>query len=110
MEEKCAKQSLTALAHLLYTLTSRRKSGRLFFDLSMMEKKAIRTRDHRARTRFFSWRSKCAKGMCEADSDCTRASFFQRRLAFFSHQVHQEIGGCTANDGGFELLVTLALY
>ena len=29
MQETCAKQSLIALAHLLYTFSSRRKSGRL---------------------------------------------------------------------------------
>ena len=42
--------------------------------------------------------------VCEADSDCTRASLVQRRPSFFVvfHQIHQEIGGCTANDGGFE--------
>ena len=35
-----------------YTVTSRRKSGRLFIDLSLMEKRAKRTHDHFARTFF----------------------------------------------------------
>ena len=30
-----------------------------------------------------SWRSRCARKMCEADSDCTRASLHQRRLFWF---------------------------
>ena len=34
-------------------------------------------------TDFFFWRSKCARGMCEADPDCTRASLVQRRLSSF---------------------------
>ena len=63
-----------------------------------------RTRDPFCTDTSFFWRSKCVRGRCEADADCTRASVVHRRLSFFCcfHQFHQEIGGCTANDGGFE--------
>ena len=80
----------------------RKKSGRLFIDPSIIREResAKRTRAHFARTPFFFWRSKCARGMCEADSDCTRASLVQRRPSsfFFAvfHQIHQEIGGLVA--------------
>ena len=44
---------------------------------------------------FFYWRSKFARGMCEADPDCARASLVLRRLSlvFVFHQFRQEIGG-----------------
>ena len=64
-----------------YTFTSRRKSGRLFIDLSLMEKKS--NKYSRSFCTDISWRSKCARGMCDADPDCTRASLVQRRLSFF---------------------------
>ena len=48
--------------------------------LSLMEKRAKRTRDHFATD--ISWRSKFARGRCEADPDYTRASLFLRAFFF----------------------------
>ena len=47
------------------------KSGRLFIDLSVMEESKTYLRSFCTDT---SWRSKCAREMCEAVPDCTRAS------------------------------------
>ena len=50
--------------------------GRLFIDVSLMEKTTKLMHDHFAR---ISLEIVVCKGMCEADSDCTHASFRQRR-------------------------------
>ena len=54
-------------------------------------------------------RSRCAKGMCDADSDCTHAAPLRFRSVSFDKvqdQVRQEIGGCTTNNGGSEFLLS----
>ena len=68
------------------------------FLLSLMEKRAKLTCDHCARTLFPGDRSVCAKRIPTALALLSfRGVFF-----LFFPQVHQEIGGCTDNDGGFE--------
>ena len=53
MQEKCAKQSRTAPAHLSYTSTSRRKSGKLFFDLVLGGKESKTYSRHSSMTLLF---------------------------------------------------------
>ena len=63
---------------LLSYVTPKRKSGSLFIDLSMTEKRAKRTPDHCAPT-FPGDRS--VQEECEADPDRTRASLVLKRLS-----------------------------
>merc|ERR1712135_273167 len=54
-----------------------RKRGRLCIEMSLMEKRAkLNAQLFCAHIR---WRSRCAKGMCSVDSECTQASPNQRR-------------------------------
>ena len=59
VQEECAKRIPTSLAYLSYTITSRRKSGRLCIDLSMMEQE--RKTYSGSLCTDISWRSRCAK-------------------------------------------------
>ena len=69
------------------TLPCSRQRGRVgdyLSTLSMTEKRAD-----------IPWRSKCARGMCEADPDRTRASLVLRRLSLcFSFVFHQGSSHC----------------
>ena len=73
-----------------------------FFQQSVSDGKEERKRNRDHFSHTFFWRSKCVKGMCEAESDCTHSSLYQRRQSWVSSRSGPDIGGWTT--GGLELL------
>ena len=68
----------------------------MFIELKLMKKRA--NPNARSFCADSLWRSKWFLRLCDADSDCTHASFYQRRQFLFEFTIK------SASDGGFVFL------